>query len=178
MGPSESPESSDPLETLLDVFLYAPIGLILTRRDQLPELAARGRAETAAARAFGTMALSLGDARVQRVFGDLGEQLRLLLDTVAGDPASAARARRSTTPSGDTTESAPITTETSSDEPVPDVADLALEGYDSLAASQIIPRLEGLQPDERESIARYEAANRRRKTILDRIRRLDRRDGD
>lgn len=49
------------------------------------------------------------------------------------------------------------------------VADLPIPGYDELAASQVIPRLEGLEPDELESVRRYEASNRGRRTILARI---------
>jgi hypothetical protein len=50
---------------------------------------------------------------------------------------------------------------------------LAIDGYDTLAASQIVSRLEGLTPAERKAVARFESANRKRKTILDKIGRLN-----
>jgi hypothetical protein len=54
----------------------------------------------------------------------------------------------------------------------PDVADLVIPGYDSLAASQVVPRLTTLNPDELSAIGAYEAANRGRRTILNRVKQL------
>lgn len=48
-------------------------------------------------------------------------------------------------------------------------ADLAIPGYDSLSASQVLPRLPGISEVELEELRRYEASNRGRKTILNRI---------
>ncbi len=49
---------------------------------------------------------------------------------------------------------------------------LAIPDYDSLAASQVLPRLRGLTNDELEAIRAYEAANRNRRTILGRLTQL------
>jgi hypothetical protein len=49
---------------------------------------------------------------------------------------------------------------------------LAIPGYDTLAASQVVPRLEGLSADELAAIQAYEEATRARKTILTRIAQL------
>jgi hypothetical protein len=46
---------------------------------------------------------------------------------------------------------------------------LAIPDYDSLSASQVVPRLESLMADELESVREYEAATRARKTILNKI---------
>ena len=54
----------------------------------------------------------------------------------------------------------------------PAAHDLAIPDYDSLAASQVIPRLEGLSPAELESARTYEATHRGRKTILNKIAQL------
>ena len=51
-------------------------------------------------------------------------------------------------------------------------ADLAIPDFDSLAASQVIPRLEGLSPEELEAVRAYEAGRRGRKTILNKIAQL------
>jgi len=53
-----------------------------------------------------------------------------------------------------------------------DLADLALEGYESLAASQVVARLERLQPAELERIRDFEANHRGRRTILGKIEQL------
>jgi len=47
-------------------------------------------------------------------------------------------------------------------------ADLAIPGYDTLSASQVVRRLEGLGRSELETVSRYEAATRNRRTILHR----------
>ncbi len=64
-------------------------------------------------------------------------------------------------------DAAPVATEPV----VPPVAavDLAIADYDSLAASQVIPRLPGLDADELADVGRYETTNRHRKTILGKI---------
>jgi hypothetical protein len=49
---------------------------------------------------------------------------------------------------------------------------LAIPGYDSLSASQVLPRLAGLAPDELEAVRRYEVGHRGRKTILGRVAQL------
>lgn len=59
-----------------------------------------------------------------------------------------------------------------SSEAVPDVGDLVIPGYDSLAASQVVPRLTTLQPAELSAIGAYEEAHRGRRTILNRVRQL------
>ena len=54
----------------------------------------------------------------------------------------------------------------------PDVAGLAITDYDSLSASQVVSRLQGLSTAELEAVRSYEAATRGRKTILNRVQQL------
>jgi len=51
-------------------------------------------------------------------------------------------------------------------------ASLAIPGYDSLSASQVVQRLEGLSPPELEEVRTHEAAHRQRRTILHRVEQL------
>jgi hypothetical protein len=51
-------------------------------------------------------------------------------------------------------------------------ASLAIPGYDALSASQVVPRLDALLPEELEAVRAYEAAHRGRRTILNRIAQL------
>lgn len=53
--------------------------------------------------------------------------------------------------------------------PLPAESDLAVQDYDSLAASQVVPRLAVLSPQELSQIAAYESAHRNRQTILNRV---------
>jgi hypothetical protein len=56
--------------------------------------------------------------------------------------------------------------------PAPLASTLAIPAYDSLSASQVVPRLSGLSPAELEAVRTYEAAHRGRKTILNRVAQL------
>ena len=47
--------------------------------------------------------------------------------------------------------------------------ELAIPGYDSLAASQVIPRLDSLSPADLEALRLHELGGRGRRTILTRI---------
>jgi len=62
----------------------------------------------------------------------------------------------------------PIQPGDSDQTPAPSAA-LLIPGYDELAASQVMPRLEALDVDELESIRSYESSHRGRRTILARI---------
>jgi hypothetical protein len=56
--------------------------------------------------------------------------------------------------------------------PAPAEEELAVPDYDSLAASQVVPRLAALSADELDAVRRYEEAHRRRQTILNRVAQL------
>ncbi len=59
--------------------------------------------------------------------------------------------------------------------PAPASASLAIPGYDSLSAPQVVQRLESLSADELAAVAAYESAVRGRRTILARIAQLQHR---
>ena len=50
--------------------------------------------------------------------------------------------------------------------------ELAIPDYDSLSASQVLPRLSGLSPSELEAVRAHEATHRGRKTILSKVAQL------
>jgi hypothetical protein len=54
----------------------------------------------------------------------------------------------------------------------PDAPELAIPDYDSLSASQVLPRLSNLDADELEAVRAHEAAHRGRKTILSKVAQL------
>ena len=148
-----------PIDLALDLFVYMPVGLALSARDLVPELARKGRervtGQVASARIVGRFAVQQGQAQAgkafQRARHDAEE--RLASEVAATSPAPAAAAAR-TPHSG------------------PGADTLAVPGYDSLSASQVLPRLDGLSADELEAVRAYEAAHRGRKTILGRIAQL------
>jgi hypothetical protein len=52
---------------------------------------------------------------------------------------------------------------------VPLVSTLAIPGFDTLSASQVVQRLDGLTRAELVSVRAYEASTRGRRTILSRV---------
>lgn len=54
----------------------------------------------------------------------------------------------------------------------PDPSTLAIPGYDSLSASQVVQRLAGLAQEELAAVGAYEEAHRGRRTILNRVSQL------
>ena len=85
----------------------------------------------------------------------------------------AARGQSSAAPAAATTPSV-VTVQLPADPeidttPSPGAADLAIEEYESLAASQVVARLPSLTPDELDAVRRFEAEHRGRRTVLGRI---------
>lgn len=54
----------------------------------------------------------------------------------------------------------------------PGAAGLAIPDYDSLSASQVVPRLSSLSTEELEAVRVYEARHRGRKTVLNKVAQL------
>ena len=52
---------------------------------------------------------------------------------------------------------------------VPEVSTLSIPGFDTLSASQVVQRLDGLNRTELVSVRAYEASTRGRRTILSRV---------
>ena len=87
-----------------------------------------------------------------------------------GTPGGAARAPARGPASG--ANAGPSTVPASGPKPgpaAPAAASLAIPGYDSLSAPQVVQRLDGLSVAELEAVGAYEAATRGRKTILSRV---------
>jgi hypothetical protein len=173
----------NPLETAADLLVYAPVGLAVVARDLLPGLAERGRAEVASqvdlARTVGRLVVSQG--HVERAVGNARQQVGSLLDHLVrlvsgvGDEAAPAPAGQPAGPAATAAARAGAATPgevATGAAAAPSAATLAITDYDSLAASQVVPRLASLAPDELEAVRAYEAATRGRRTVLGRIAQL------
>ena len=137
-----------PVDQVLDLLVYAPIGFALEARELLPQLADRGRGQVALMRLAGRMAAQ------QAPDGDVSETVRqgvtavldglsMLLGTDEMEPGSAAA------PTG-----AP------------------LAGYDAMTAREIVTSLGGCSRDELADVLAYEHANRGRSTVINRAEQL------
>jgi hypothetical protein len=156
-----------------DAVVFAPLGLALEGRRLLPDLADRGRRQVQFTRVVGKYAVRRGEERVQQTWVDAqGLVLGLLsiagFGTEADDPAASdvAAADDRTTSEGAELRVVPDTG------PRADAGDLAIPGYDTLSAFQVMPRLEGLGADELEAVRAYERETRARQTILNKIAQL------
>jgi hypothetical protein len=162
----------EPAEQLLDLLVYAPLGLLLEARDLVPKLAEKGRrrlgGQVTVARMIGELAVRQGQRRAETVLQRIREQNRppQAASGTGGDPVASTNGHA---PAGATPPAPAAADPSAAAAPVPDVATLAIPGYDTLSASQVVPRLEGLTPEELEAIRAYEQATRVRKTVLTRI---------
>src|SRR6476661_305457 len=86
-----STPQDDPAEQLLDLLVYAPLGLLLEARDLLPKLADKGRqrlgGQVTVARMVGELAVRQGQRRAEKVLERLRQQ------NSAGAGANPAQAR-------------------------------------------------------------------------------------
>jgi hypothetical protein len=164
-------ERKSPIEQALDLFFYAPVGFIMNAQEIVEELVEKGHQQVVAARMFGKFAV---DDQAPKALAGLQKRIEKaaspLTTRVAAKPAA-----KSTSAPGSTNGQSMPATQTSA--PVatpaathgPDAAGLAIPDYDSLSASQVVPRLEGLSRGELDAVKAYEAGHRGRKTILSKI---------
>jgi hypothetical protein len=165
-------EGKDPLHQLVDLVVFAPIGLLTLAQKELPQLIATGRArindQVTVARFVGKMAVRKGKKELDR---RLGESEKIVQRDVISSPLDRVEPMAPLAQPAETLPEAII--EAVAQSPLLDDADsLPIEGYDSLAASQVVLRLDSLTPDELAAIRSYESANRNRRTILGKIAQL------
>lgn len=161
--PPAAPRRKGPLDQLVDLTVYAPIGLFMSLDEWVPQLVEKGHQHVQVARFFGRMAVRTGSEEAKRRFVDA--RPRRTPDT--GEDAKVVPLRPVPTPTAPSrAQAAPPA------EPAPPASSLGIPDYDVLSASQVVPRLPGLGPDELDAVRRYEAANRGRKTILAKIAQL------
>lgn len=176
----------NPIDELVEMFVYAPIGMLYEYDEVIPKLVKRGKSQVQLARLLGRMAVSdTGQDVVGKVAGgvasslarqitDIGAAIGLAppADDAGSDdsppppPAPAPPAIENETPSGD---AEPEAEPEADDEPV----QLPIAGYDDLTAKEIVGLLEDLTADQRDRIRAHELANRARKTVLGKLDRLD-----
>ena len=157
-----------PIHRALDVFVYAPLGLVVSAREMVPTLAEKGREAVTNARAMGEFALGMGQEEATKVVRNLFPgQRRPASGSPRGDGAGPASQTYAASPSGAAAAPAPRAFPSA-----PAAVTLAIPGYDALSASQVVPRLEGLNAPELEAVRAYEESGRGRKTVLSRIAQL------
>jgi hypothetical protein len=163
-----------PIEKAVELAVYAPIGFFNFIRTMMPGWIEGGRQEVTkqmtTAKALSEMAISQGRKDAEKAVTQAGEVVSNLAarrqSAPPPRPASPTSPTATTTPSS---AASPATANATSNGPRPNDDALAIPGYDSLAASQVVQRLGGLSSAELEAVRHYEQATRGRRTILNRI---------
>ncbi len=163
-------EQRSAVEQALELLVYAPLGLALTARDELPRLIEKGRRQASGqvttARILGQLVVGQGQKEAEKMLKQAAQRLSEL-----GFGAPAANGRSPSPPPP--TATAPATVTPAPPRPAPVSADaLAIPGYDVLSAPQVVQRLDGLSAAELEAVRAYETATRHRRSILSRIAQL------
>jgi len=175
-------EDGSPLDRVLDLAFYAPVGVAIAALEGLPRWAEVGRRQVEArvntARVVGRLAVDQGSRHGGEVLRRVAEQADRAMSGLglAPDTASKAADRSAgsvperdagSVPERDAAPKAAGPSPSAGSAPVGlDPAQLAIPGYDTLSASQVVQRLPGLSPDELEAVRLYEMAGRARKTVL------------
>lgn len=149
-------------DRLLDLMVYAPIGLALEAKELVPKLADRGRGQVALTRLAGRVAADRGTDDARALVGQL-------LDTVGSFLAGDGSGPRAGSEPHDRP---PARAAGAAGSATVDRSDLPIDDYDELPAPDLLPHLEPLSNDELEDVLRYERAHRSRATVINRIRQL------
>lgn len=151
-------DDSNPTDQLVDLFVYAPVGIALEAVDSLPKFIERGRSQVTLGRFVARAAAKKGSSTIEsigeRVVHEAGQ---VIVDLFGID----------LTPE-DTDDDVVVPPRP---EPILDES-LPIANYDSQAAAQIVKLLAQLTPEERDLIAQHEEAGRGRVTILRKIEQL------
>ena len=187
-------------ERPLEAFVFAPLGFVLEARQMYPRFVDRGRNQILLARLVGRyatrQAMTTAGEVLERNAGPATDLLRVVGLVPPSEPAPSAPDQAPAAPGpADAPGDGPIAGagDVAGDVPggdggaapevvvpevevpeveVPEVGSLAIPDYDSLAASQVVPRLDSLTADELEAVRCYETGVRGRKTILSKIAQL------
>jgi hypothetical protein len=164
-------EDKSPADRILDLIVFGPAGLALTAADEFPTLVDKGRrhleGQVRTARLVGQVAFQMGRRQVDQLLGQLGSKVT---PTATPAPARPEPTAPAASPGPAPTTPVPGPTSNGHAKGAPDT--LAIPGYDSLSASQVVQRLAGLSHDELIDVRAHEQSQRHRRTILNRVEQL------
>jgi hypothetical protein len=159
---AEQPSRS-PIDQLVELLVYAPVGLLYEYQEVLPKLVKRGRSQVQLARLLSQIAANQArsDGPATGAGAATGDAANVAWSILAraitelGAAVGLAPARTTANAAADSATAEPS-----------EIAPLPVAGYDSLTAREIIVLLDDLSATQRSQIKEHEAAHRGRKTIL------------
>lgn len=161
-------DDKNPIEHAVELTVLAPIGFALEAKKLLPTFVERGRQQVNMAKVIGQFAVAHGQTTAtQKLTKAQAQAASILAEFGLGGSDDASSDEDPPTPVEPVAPVAPVAPRSSEA-----AAELPIADYDSLAASQVIPRLVGLSADELAAVEAYEEAHRGRKTILGKITQL------
>ena len=141
-------------EQLLDLLIYAPIGLLLEAKDLIPKLADRGRGQVALTQLAGKVAGNRGRDETAPLFRHLVEAAGAALGSM-------------TTDEQELSDELDDHGESSEDD-----LSLPIKNYNVFSAPQLLEKLEALDQQQLDEILDYELTHRDRQTVTNRIKQL------
>ena len=163
-------DDKSPAERVLDLVVFGPAGLALVAVEEFPKLVDKGRhhleGQVRTARLVGQVAVQMG----RRQLGQLATQVMPKAPsspTTTSPPAPSAPAPVYESQVTESEPAAPAAANGSGT-----LRSLAIPGYDSLSASQVVQRLAGLSHSELVDVREHEQSHRHRRTILNRVEQL------
>lgn len=153
-------DESTPADQLVDLLVYAPVGIALEAVDNLPKFIARGKSQVTLGRFVARAAAKKGTSSIE----SLGERVVRDAGQVVVDLFGIDLSRETPVQEESIVPPRPTSAPQESSLPIPE--------YDSQAAAQIVKLLAQLTAEERDIIDDHEQAGRQRVTILRKIEQL------
>ncbi|MGF1599540.1 MAG: hypothetical protein ACFCVK_21940 [Acidimicrobiales bacterium] len=176
-----------PTDQLVDLLVYAPIGLLYEYDEVLATLVRRGKSQVQLARLLGQVAVGRGQTGVEgavnevatavgslvaRAITEVGVAVGLAPQPV-DQPLTIVEVLPAETGEAPDDHGRPADPGPEAGGPAGDEAgSLPIVGYDDLTAREVIPLLEDLTESQRRRVRDHEMAGRSRKTILAKLDRL------
>jgi hypothetical protein len=183
-------EEQNPVDQLVDLFVYAPVGLLYEYQDVLPKLVKRGKSQVQLARVVGQLAMNRRSADnftvlAEGLAGVVAKQITEIGSAIGLAPpqdGDSTAESDPTLPPPPTPASVAVeageaaAAPSASAEDADEVEDrpLPIARYDELKAKEIIDLLDDLEPHQLDRIRLHEESNRARKTVLGKLERLGR----
>ena len=158
------------VEEILDYAVYAPVGLALMVLEDLPKIVDRGKSVLGNQIGVARFAGKLAFGQLRRTIDEALKPSRPVVTDAEGHDGPPHDATTSRVAG----EGVPPTRSVDDHGPAGSVEDLAIPGYATLAASQVVSRLDSLNSAELAAVRAYEQEHRGRRTILARIDQLER----